>query len=100
MLIRRRRFPMGDPKAVRVKEGSSRRGPVWRAPKRLIKDARSPQFASQIGSPTPRFAAPSASLTAAPSPAPEAPSSIGKTDKGGGHDNDFYDGEWGLRSGR
>jgi hypothetical protein len=46
------------------------------AGKAALKDARFPQFASQIGSPTPRFAAPSASLTAAPPPAPEAPSSI------------------------
>jgi hypothetical protein len=54
---------------------------VWRAPARLIKDARFPQFAAQIGSPTPRFAALYASLTAAPPPAPEAPSSILKTMK-------------------
>jgi hypothetical protein len=54
---------------------------VWRASKRLIKDARFPQFASQIGSPAPRFAARSASLTATPPPAPEAPSSIRKTDE-------------------
>jgi len=46
-----------------------------------LKDARFPQFAAQIGSPAPRFAAPAASLTAAAPPAAEAPSSIGKTDK-------------------
>jgi hypothetical protein len=54
---------------------------VWRTAKRLIKAARSPRFASQIGTPTPRFAAPWAALTAAPPPAPEAPSSILKTAK-------------------
>jgi hypothetical protein len=52
--------------------------------KAALKDARFPQFAVQIGSPAPRFAAPSASLTAAPPPAPGAPSSIGKTVKGDG----------------
>jgi len=54
---------------------------VWRAVARLIKDARFPQFASQIGSPTPRFAALVASLTAAPPSASEAPSSILETMK-------------------
>lgn len=48
-----------------------------------IKDARYPQFAAQIGSPTLCFAArktrPCASLTAAPAPAPGMASSIGKT---------------------
>ncbi len=46
-----------------------------------LKAARSPRFAAQIGTPTPRFAAPSAALTAASPPAPQAPSSILKTAK-------------------
>lgn len=46
-----------------------------------LKDARFPQFALQIGTPTPRFAALAASLTAAPPPVPEAPSSILRTGK-------------------
>lgn len=46
-----------------------------------LKAARSPQFAAQIGTPTPRSAAPAAALTAASPPAPKAPSSILKTAK-------------------
>ncbi len=46
-----------------------------------LKAARSPRFAAQIGTPTPRFAAPAAALTAASPPAPKAPSSILKAEK-------------------
>ena len=58
--------------------------PMVTAGEAALKDARHPQFAAQIGSPTPRFAARSASLTAAPPTAPEAPSSIGRREEGDG----------------
>lgn len=53
------------------------------------KDARFPQFASQIGSPTPRFAALGSVPDSRSAARSDEPSSIGKTMKGDGHGHGF-----------